>query len=194
MREEACIQSACLKIDVATNQQGSASGPGHRGNRVVLAFVAFHRTEDASSAEREAQPVDVAAACPCILQHVGRPFAAYLGLAGGHFWVRLHVIEHRPQPACFHADIAVEQQAEVALHLSDGFVVAFGKAVVAVEDKCADAGKLLGHQFERAIAAAIVGHDNLRLGRVLDDGRQEATQHLFAVPIQYDDGQLHANS
>ena len=81
----------------------------------------------------------------------------------------LHVVKHGLKPAFFNADIAVEQETEVAIHFGDGFVVAFGKAVIMVEYDSADVGELLGHQFERAIGAAIVCHNDLSFGRVLDD-------------------------
>ena len=81
----------------------------------------------------------------------------------------LHIVKHGFEPSGFHADIAVEQQAEFTIYLGDGFVVAFGKAVIAVEYDSADVGELLGHQFERAIGAAIVCHNDLSFGRVLDD-------------------------
>ena len=110
-------------------------------------------------------------------------------MAGCHFGVTRHVVKHGLEPSGFHADIAVEQQAELAINLGNGFVVAFGKTIVVVEDDGADVGELLRKQSERIVCAAIVGNDNFRLGRVLDDGRQEPTQHLGAVPVEYDDAQ-----
>ena len=107
--------------------------------------------------------------------------------------MRLHIVEHGCEPAFFHTDIAVEQHIEVAVHLSEGAVVAFGKAVVAVEQDGADLGKLFGKQVERVVGAAIISHDDFCLGRVLDDGRQEAAQHLGSVPIEYDNAQSHCD-
>ena len=103
----------------------------------------------------------------------------------------LHVVEHRPKPSFLYPHVAVEQEAEVAIYLLDGFVVAFGKAVVAVECDGADGRELLGEQKERVVGAAVVGNNDFGFGRVLDDGRQEATQHVGSVPVKYDNAQTH---
>ena len=72
----------------------------------------------------------------------------------------LEVVEQGSQPSFRRLDIGVEEYDELAVNLRYGTVVAFGKAVVAVENDGLDRRELGLQDFEAVVRTAVVGDDD----------------------------------
>ena len=113
--------------------------------------------------------------------------AEQLGLASRCLGVGSEIAGERSEPTGSDLHIAVEQHHIVGLHLRQGAVVAFGKAVVGIEADQADLGKFAAEQVNGVIRRGIVGHDDACIVRIANNRGQELTEHTAPVPIEYDD-------
>ncbi len=88
--------------------------------------------------------------------------------------------------------VGVEKHVIIRLYSSQGPVVAFGKAIVAIKPQRAHHGETLGEHLQRTICRGVVGHPYLRvvLGVFYDIG-QILHQHFPAIPVKNHYRSLH---
>jgi hypothetical protein len=196
MGKKSTIKSTDLPINFGSDEQGSPGCPKDICHGIVLPTVLLHYIEDASATEGIAQTIDITACGTGVLEMGGGVLGTYLRLTGSDVGVVVHIGEQGLQPPLGRLDIGVEQEI-VVIGLANGtkgLVIAFGKAVVMVEDDDADMRKVGVKEGERIVGRAVVGYDNISLigRRVGEDGGHEATEHLSAVPIEDNNGCFHS--
>ena len=107
----------------------------------------------------------------------------------------IHKFDERRQPVVRHLNVAVQQQIVFGINLRQGLVVAIGKAPVFFKEDELHLGVVCTQQLYRVIVRGVVGNNDSSLfARILQDAGQILAQHLRAVPVQDDDGKLHAIS
>ena len=155
---------------------------------VVLSVVFFHRSEYSSATEGIAEAVDESAAGSCIFEVVGFAQREQFGLACRTFGMTVHIVaEQFVPPLLTYFHVAVEQQEVfVFRQLGKGAVVAFGKAVVLVEQDGTDLRKFAREHLDGVVGRGIVGYDDVAHG-IRYYGGQVATHHVASVPVEYDD-------
>ena len=192
--EEPVVQAAELFPEPAPDHQAGARHPEDIGRSVILAFVLLHLLHDTAPAERVAVAVQQAARRAGILKPGAVVPGQQLWAAGAAFRVGVHPGYQGLQPVFRHLDIGIDEDIILGFHLCEGAVVAPGEPIVLVQPDLPDGGKFLEEHLQGAVRRGAVGHDDfcvqpLRGG---DEPGQEGLQVSLGVPVQYDDGGLHA--
>ena len=187
--EEVGVEAAELVPDAGTHEHGGAGGPEDFAGVVVLAFVLLEGGEEASATEGVAVTVDEAACGTGILEGVLAVEHQELGLGDGNLGVAIHEGLDGGDPARGDLDVVVEEDVVVGVDLGEGAIVAFGEAVVAVEEDEWEGGVVATEEGDAVVGGAVVGDEDLGMGRAAGgDGGEEALEHVAAVPVEYDDG------
>ena len=186
--EEIAVEAAQRAEHVGPAAESRAAHPEHVALVVVLAPVLLHAAQDAPPAEGIAQVVDETARSPRILELRAVGAGDQLRRGDRHVGIPVQTVENRRKPPLGGLDIGVQQQVIVGLDILQCAVVASGKAVVAVHAQDRDRRKPGGERRERVVRRTVVGDDDLDAGGSRGhDRRQETTQVVRAVPVEYDD-------
>ena len=191
VREKVRIEAAGLAERLRSDQHAGPGRPEHLSFIVVLPRVLLRDLEDPATAEGIAVPIDETTRRTGMLELAGLLQRAHLRLAGRHARVLIEVGVQGVEPARRHLNIRVQQQEAVRLHLCQSRVITASEAKVP--------GKF-DHAYRRmfptqptygVIRARVIRYDDLRSRTVPDGGGQEPLQPGTAVPVQYDDGDVH---
>jgi hypothetical protein len=84
-------------------------------------------------------------------------------------------------------NIVVEEYIVLGVDLCEGAVVAFGEAVVAVEEDETQGRVMLFEECDAVVGRAVVGNDDLGIGGAARCyGGQETFEVMLPIPVEYD--------
>ena len=186
--KKAPIQSPCLAIIFQTDKKGSPAHPEHRHYRIILAIILLYRFKNPSATKRVTITVDIPSCSTGILKKLFIAPAQKFGLASSHFGMSLHKMQQRLQPMGRHFYITVQKNRIFRIHLLQGTVIPFGKAIVFFQFNQAHRRKFFPHHITRRIRRSIISYTHLHSFRfrIFHHRRKKLAKHGFPIPIQYD--------
>lgn len=188
MGEEIGIEASQRPEHVGPAAESRAAHPEHVALVVVLAPVLLHAAQDAPPAEGIAQVVDETARSPRILELRAVGAGDQLRRGDRHVGIPVQTVENRRKPPLGGLDIGVQQQVIVGLDMLQCAVVASGKAVVAVHARTVtDGNPAASAARESSVEPLSATMTSTPGGSRGHDRRQETTQVVRAVPVEYDD-------
>ena len=186
--KETPIQTSCLTIIFQADKKGSSTNPKNRHHRIILPTILLYRFKNPSATKRIPITVDIPPRSTRIFKKLLIALTQKFGLTSSHFGMNFHKIPQRLQPMRCHLDITVQKNHIFRIHLLQGTVIPFGKAIIFLQFNKAHSRKLFPHHVTRCIRRSIVSHTYLhsfRL-RICYHRWKKLPQHSFPIPIQYD--------
>ena len=117
MSKKTTIKSACLPIIRRTDHHARTRSPQYLLLIIILAIIAFYRTENPATTERITIFIQKTSTGAGILKTVLVIFCQQFRLTGCHLKMGIHKLDKRSKPMMTHLYIAIQKHIVVGLYL-----------------------------------------------------------------------------